>query len=75
MLSLWKLEDVMNISGVIDILNKKIAKCGNQVLLARQMGVSQAYLSAVLSGRCAPGAKILSALGMRSEIVYLPIDN
>jgi hypothetical protein len=40
----------------------------------RHHGISQAYASQFLNGHKAPGAKILAALGLRSEISYFPVD-
>jgi lambda repressor-like predicted transcriptional regulator len=50
-----------------------VAACveaGSQKLWAAQAGVSQSYLSSVLSGRREPGESILAALGLVRVIAY-----
>lgn len=46
------------------------AEAGSQRAWAARAGVSQAYLSSVLSGRREPGESILAALGLVRVIAY-----
>lgn len=50
----------------IQILREKLAKC-SQAQLARDLGVSPAYLSDVLNRRREPGDGILKPLGLRRK--------
>jgi transcriptional regulator with XRE-family HTH domain len=43
----------------------------SQASVAEEMGVSQQYLSAVLTRRKAPGKSILNALGLERLIIYV----
>lgn len=43
-----------------------------QKALAHELGVSVSYLNQVMNGRKVPGRKILSALGLQRQMVYLP---
>ena len=46
---------------------------GNQQAFAKQHDISPAYVSDVLCGRRAPGAKILAALGYERVVGYRQI--
>lgn len=52
------------------ILRQEVA--GNQSAWAKAHHMSSAYVSDVLSGKCAPGAKILTALGLVKIVSYQP---
>ena len=41
---------------------------------ATNLGISPQYLSDVIAGRRAPGAKILTALGLRRVVTYEPME-
>ena len=45
---------------------------GSQRTLARELGVSEAYLSDVINGRRDPGRKLLKALGLERVVDYRP---
>ena len=45
---------------------------GSQRALARELGVSEAYLSDIINGRRDPGRKILKALGLERVVDYRP---
>jgi transcriptional regulator with XRE-family HTH domain len=46
---------------------------GGQADVARKVGVSQQFLSAVLNGRAAPGSRVLGFLGLERIVIYRPI--
>ena len=46
---------------------------GSQRALAKELGVSEAYLSDVINGRRDPGRKILKALGLERVVAYRPV--
>lgn len=51
-------------------LHDKIREAGDQKTLAKQLGVSQGYLSDVLLGRREPADKILTCLGLRRVVTF-----
>lgn len=55
---------------VIERLRAAAQIAGSQKAYAEQIGVSQTYLSDVLTGNRAPGEKILTALNLEAVIVY-----
>lgn len=55
---------------VIDRLRAAVLVAGSQKAYAEQAGVSQTYLSDVLTGNRAPGEKILTALNLEAIIMY-----
>lgn len=55
-------------------LHDKIREAGDQKTLAKQLGVSQGYLSDVLLGRREPADKILTRLGLRRVVTFEIID-
>lgn len=57
-----------------DALSIRVKACGSQRTLAREIGVSEPYLSDVLNGRREPGAKLLEGLGYRRVVVYETLD-
>jgi lambda repressor-like predicted transcriptional regulator len=58
-----------------EVMSKLRDMCGrrSQAAVAREMGVSLSYLNAVMSRGQPPGPKILRAMGLRRQTVYLPI--
>jgi transcriptional regulator with XRE-family HTH domain len=58
--------------GVIEILRKRLVELNNnRAELARQLGVTRQYLSAVLNGNYKPGPKIYEALGLEREVRFV----
>jgi len=53
----------------IEILRERCAKA-SQVAVARELGVSPAYISDILQLRREPGPKVLDALGLEREVRY-----
>jgi hypothetical protein len=60
----------MNHGHLVELLKKKR---GDRTwgALAKEIGVSQSFLSRVLGGWCGPGKKIMAFLGLREETVYV----
>ncbi|MBI5651743.1 MAG: helix-turn-helix domain-containing protein [Chloroflexi bacterium] len=56
---------------VVELLRKKIEKAGTQVAIAREFGVTEAYISDILHGKSAPGEKVLVGLGLRRVVSYV----
>lgn len=56
--------------NVIDRLRAAVAAAGSQKAYAERIGVSQTYLSDVLTGNRSPGEKILAALSLEAIILY-----
>lgn len=57
----------------VDIIIKiknRIEERGSQKALAKEWGISEAYLCDILKGNRAPGPKILNPLGMKKVIRY-----
>lgn len=63
--------EVVTADDVREMLKGKIGYNHGVRALAKQLGVSQGYMSDVLSGKRAPGPKILAALGFSPEPVYV----
>ena len=62
----------MNDAQALELLKSDIAATGTAVQWARLHGMSQAYVSAVVNGRLAPGPMILAALGLEKVVSYRP---
>lgn len=62
----------MTITDVMSTLRDMCAR-KSQSAVARELGVSLSYLNAVMSRGQQPGPKILRAMGLRRQTVYLPI--
>jgi predicted transcriptional regulator len=60
----------MNKDAFNTALARFIKESGSQTVAARRLHVSDAYLSDVKNGRREPGAKILTALGLRRIVNY-----
>lgn len=63
----------MDCGGVIDVLLSEIEYRGSARNWARRAAVSEQYVSDVVAGRRAPGAKILKALGIEATIQYTQV--
>ena len=59
----------METTQVIKLLRQRQGD-GSQRSLAAKLGISDVYLSDVLTGKRTPGPKILRALGLQQRIVY-----
>lgn len=55
------------------MLNSRLQSI-TQKALARELGVSQGYLSDILQERREPGPKVLKALKLKRRIVYEPTN-
>ena len=58
----------MNNSDVLDKLRKLITFKYNQVAMAKDAGVSSAYINAVLNGHKPPSNKVLSLIGLKKTV-------
>jgi plasmid maintenance system antidote protein VapI len=60
--------------GVMEILRKRLAEMNNNcAALARELGVTRQYLSAVLNKKYEPGPKIYEALGLEREVRFVKV--
>lgn len=50
-------------------LNEAVSEAGGQSSFARHAGISQSFVSDVLSGKRRPSPRLLRALGLRWKIV------
>jgi hypothetical protein len=60
----------MNANDVRELLRERVKAAGSQYKLAAAIGVDYGHLNAAVNGRCAPGPKILRALGLRRVFLY-----
>ncbi len=58
-------------ADLVELLRQRAKRVGSQQALAERLGVTPAYLSDVLGGRREPGPKILEALRLRRQAVYV----
>lgn len=58
-------------ADLVERLRHRAKRAGSQQALAETLGVTPAYLSDVLGGRREPGPKILEALRLRRQVVYV----
>jgi transcriptional regulator with XRE-family HTH domain len=49
---------------------KELVESSSQALMAEQLGVTQQYISAVLTGVRPPGKKLLKWLGFERQVTY-----
>ena len=49
-------------------LEQMVARAGSRVALAKEIGVTSAYVGAVLLGKREPGPAILKVLGLRRQV-------
>ena len=63
----------MNLQEVIERLRRACRQAGGQNHWARRHGLSQAYVSDVLTGKKPPGPRLLAALGLRLVTTYRPV--
>lgn len=60
-------------SAVYVKLQAAVADAGGQRAWANMHDISATYLNDVINGRSSPGAKILTALGLRKHVRYVPL--
>lgn len=60
--------ETFNKNDVLTMLRGFISYEDSQKDLAREMGVSEAYVSLVLAGKRQPGPKVLKFLGLRQVV-------
>jgi transcriptional regulator with XRE-family HTH domain len=53
---------------LVELLQRKVQRAGTQAALAKELGITAAYLGDVLHGKREPGPKLLNALGFRRVI-------
>lgn len=62
-------------ADVRDLIKTEITRHGSGHKLARKWGVSPPFLSMVLTGRRAPGPRVLQALGLEQRVVYIALSS
>lgn len=60
----------MNADGVRRLIAKQVEEHGSQAELARQAGITSAYVSQVMLGKATPGNKFLAWLGLEKVVSY-----
>ena len=65
--------DIEDVKYQIRRLLSKVFMTNKEAALS--FGISESYLSDILSGRRQPGEKILFKLGLKKEIVYRELTN
>jgi hypothetical protein len=60
----------MTLEEFREYLKVRAHECGSQKILARHLGVNEAYLSDVIRGRRDPSCKLLKACGFRRVVTY-----
>ena len=53
---------------VINLLHRMMERAGSRAALAKEFGVSPAYIGDVLLGKRDPGPAILNVLGLRRQV-------
>jgi hypothetical protein len=64
--------ELLTLGDIYVILRKRVQEAGSHTAAAAKLGVSVGYLHDVLSARCDPGEKLLSALGYVRVARYAP---
>lgn len=60
--------ETFTIADVLTMLRSHLSYEQSQKDLAQEMGVSETYVSLVLSGQRVPGPKVLHFLGLRRDV-------
>jgi len=55
---------------LVKLLQQEVQRKGTQAALAKELGITAAYLGDVLNGKRMPGPTLLNALGFRRVITY-----
>jgi transcriptional regulator with XRE-family HTH domain len=53
---------------VVALLQRRVDRAGSQNAVAKEIGVTAAYIGDVLRGKRDPGPSILSVLGLRRQV-------
>ena len=61
-------------SEILSQLRALVEECGSQVLAARQLGISNAYLSDILNQKRGISAEIAEKIGFIKATVFYPKD-
>lgn len=64
---------MMTEEQIREVLLRKRLKVGGRAL-ASSIGVSEAHISQVISGKNPPGPKVLALLGMEKKVMYVRKD-
>jgi len=56
---------------LVKLLQRRVQTAGTQAALAKELGITAAYLGDVLNGKREPGPTLLNALGFRRVITYV----
>jgi transcriptional regulator with XRE-family HTH domain len=56
---------------LVKLLQRRVQTAGTQAALAKELGITAAYLGDVLNGKRKPGPTVLNALGFRRVITYV----
>ncbi len=64
----------MSLTGFYACLRNACAEAGGQSEWAARHGVSPAYVSDVLCARRDPGPKILTPLGLKRAVMFIPLE-
>jgi transcriptional regulator with XRE-family HTH domain len=56
---------------LVKLLQRRVQSAGTQAALAKELGITAAYLGDVLNGKREPGPTLLNALGFRRVITYV----
>lgn len=64
----------MTQEALLNYISRRAQRLGTRRALAKHLGVSDQYLSDVLTGKREPGSKLLGALGFRKIISYRAIQ-
>lgn len=71
-MNLYGIANSIDDYGMYAALRQACAAAGSQRAFAEQIGVTEAFISAVLHGRKAPGPTVLAAVGLRRIVRYVP---
>jgi|WetSurMetagenome_2_1015567.scaffolds.fasta_scaffold102778_5 transcriptional regulator with XRE-family HTH domain len=63
-------KELLSVDEVVYLINQKCDRLGQQKLYAERVGISQEYLSKILSGKENPAHKILENLGLVKVVMY-----
>ena len=59
---------------LVKLLQRRVQTAGTQAALAKELGITAAYLGDVLNGKREPGPTLLNALGFRRVITYVKVS-
>jgi len=59
---------------LVELLQRKIRHAGTQAAVAKELGITAAYLGDVLHGKREPGPTLLDGLGLRRVVTYEKAD-